>query len=87
MTTTADLIRTIADKLDATVWTEARGNVAGAVRKGARAVEIRAQHDGTVRITTWIDYGDHGRSYCDGRDYRTAAGALRFARTFLKIGA
>lgn len=78
------IIDTIAAGLDgATAWTDPRGDRHLAASSGSRLVSVAPTGSG-VRVSTWIDHGVDGRSWCDGRNYRTAAGALRFARAHLR---
>lgn len=48
--------------------------------RGGCRVDFTPQRDGSVFAYACVDYGTHGTSYVDAGYYRTAAGAVRFAR-------
>ena len=71
---------------DASTYTNHSGLLCGAAHNGSRKVTFRDEGNGTVQIVLAIDYGKDGSSWCGSKSYRTAAGALRYARGFLTSG-
>ena len=70
---------------DTEVWTDHRGERHTNYRKGNRLVTLHEQGDGRLRVVAFLDYGGQdGLNYCDAKTYKTAAGAARFAKGFLK---
>lgn len=61
-----------------------RGETVTWISNGSKLASITEQADGTFRVACFIDYGQDGRSWCDGATYKTNAGALRKADGFTR---
>lgn len=78
----------IATKLNAytvTDWTDSYGQTTVAAKNGSRCAYIKAEADGRLHVSCFIEYGEgYGRSWCDSGTYKTESGAIRKAAGFLK---
>lgn len=68
---------------DVTPWSDHRGQAHADFRNGNRLV-MAHDNGNTLRMVAYIDYGEHGRNYVAGNTYKTAAGAARFAKGYLR---
>ena len=70
--------------MNTTTATTVRGETITSMQVGNRLSVITEQGDGTYRVSCFIAYSDGDRNWCDGATYKTAAGAQRKAKAFLK---
>ena len=70
--------------MNTTTQTTPRGETITNIRKGNKLATITEEHNGSLRVALFIDYGDDGRNYCDGATYKTRAGAMRKVNGFVK---
>ena len=61
-----------------------RGEVCVSAWNGSRLANIAEHADGSFSVTLFIDYGVDGLNWCDSATYKTASGALRKAKGYLR---
>ena len=52
-------------------------------RNGSKLATLSGNSDGGVFVSMMIDYGQHGTTFCDGVDLKSAAGIVKRAAKFL----
>ena len=71
--TTRHVPRRGSDTTEPVVW----------VRNGHKVATLSGNSDGGVFVSMMIDYGQHGTTFCDGVDLKSAAGIVKRASRFL----
>lgn len=73
--------------MNTTTSTSPDGMTTTYMRNGSKLATIRhGGGAGRYHVATFIDYGDDGKVFCDGRSYKTVKGAERMASTFVGQG-
>lgn len=57
------------------------------IRRGSLVASLYPERDGSVFVSMVIDYGDHGHTFCEGANLKSAAGIVRRVSKFLGAAA
>ncbi|GAB3081139.1 hypothetical protein GCM10027053_52150 [Intrasporangium mesophilum] len=78
----ADGLDDLTNLLDG--YATATSRVGASFRKGNRLVTAEVVN-GALRVTSYIDHGGaDGKTWVEGKTFKSAAGAARFAKGFLR---